>query len=257
VKTQGGWIVLAAIVLGLVLIVVLFALPISKGRPWQGTFLIIDASAALAIITGGAVAIERILEIGWTIVDLTKGSDWPSGPEVKKINEYVVWIIKRVDDFATTEPKWQGITEQAQTMIGKLQDTAAKLATVTSNDDLSSAAALVDRQITELKARFPELSNQQGLNQMVNEVSMATNDLKSYLDTFSDNPTRKVISLFAGSIIGMVAAYLLWLNIYQAAIGGSTTAPSYWVPITGLVIGLGSNPTHEVIQAIKQYKSST
>jgi hypothetical protein len=28
------------------------------------------------------------------------------------------------------------------------------------------------------------------------------------------------------------------------------------VPLTGLIMGLGSNPTHEIIQAIQQYKQS-
>src|SRR4051794_24593124 len=48
-----------------------------------------DATAALAIITGAAVGIERALEAFWTYIGLTKHSWWPVNVMQAQINNLV------------------------------------------------------------------------------------------------------------------------------------------------------------------------
>jgi hypothetical protein len=112
-----------------------------------------------------------------------------------------------------------------------------------------------------------------------NASSVATTALQ-VVGAFKDNPGRRVLSLTLGATVGIAVAGYTGLNVFLAAaqstpqttsiasaapgqpsVGRSPAAPSPLdgqpgVLLTGLIIGLGSGPTHEVIKILQQTKQS-
>ena len=78
-------------------------------------------------------------------------------------------------------------------------------------------------------------------------------DLTTFLATFQDNPARRLLSIYAGCLIGLGIAVVLRLDLFQSPAGTGTAALT--TVLSGLVLGLGSNPTHEIIQAIQAFKT--
>jgi len=82
--------------------------------------------------------------------------------------------------------------------------------------------------------------------------------------TFKDNPGRRLISICAGAILGLIAAWALGLDAFQAAyqappgdvVGGVPPQWQWGIAVTGLLMGLGSTPTHEVIKLVQEVKKS-
>jgi hypothetical protein len=72
------------------------------------------------------------------------------------------------------------------------------------------------------------------------------------------------MSLYAGAVLGLVAAAVLGLDAIQAVFGGVPSGllagKAYaWLPgigaaVTGLAMGAGATPTHELIKALKEAK---
>ena len=88
--------------------------------------------------------------------------------------------------------------------------------------------------------------------------------MNEFVQTFEDNPARRLMSLHAGAVLGLIAAGLLGLDAIQAVFEG---VPSGWLAgksysllpgigaaVTGLAIGAGATPTHELIKALKEVK---
>jgi len=94
------------------------------------------------------------------------------------------------------------------------------------------------------------------LSQGAAAAKTAIADLSGAVSAFSNNPARKLISLFAGAILGIVLAALTHVDLFRASgIADTQLGPFQWgVAITGVVMGLGSNPAHELINAITQFK---
>jgi hypothetical protein len=58
-------------------------------------------------------------------------------------------------------------------------------------------------------------------------------------------------------MLGLILAGVFGLDVFQAVLEGAKESQKKWqIIFTGLMIGLGSNPTHEVIRAIQEYKKS-
>jgi hypothetical protein len=106
-----------------------------------------------------------------------------------------------------------------------------------------------------------------------------------FVAAFRENPARRVLSLSLGTTIGLVVSGLFGLNIFVAAAAAPAPDPATetairsasvvpvaegtvepqepslldgvgGVLLTGLIIGLGSGPTHEVIRLIQESKRS-
>lgn len=86
-------------------------------------------------------------------------------------------------------------------------------------------------------------------------ANSAISGLQGFLATFNDNPGRRLISLYLGSILGLVVAGLFGLDVFQATLDNSVY-PLLSIILTGILIGLGANPTHEVIRVIQEFKMS-
>ena len=130
----------------------------------------------------------------------------------------------------------------------------------------------------DARARAFVKSNDLGarMGQAVNVAGAAVKSVGSFVATFKDNPGKTLLSLEVGVLIGIGVAAALQLDVFQAvlqpdaktdevfawangltfeAIAASILGAKFFgVVATGILIGLGSNPTHEAIQSLKQYK---
>jgi predicted benzoate:H+ symporter BenE len=82
-KQTWGWFA------GLSLMLLLVMLWIAWRPPTPPNIGFENPAAVLAIATAGAVAIERIIEIIWTIIGSTKGSFWPLNVVGQQIDRFV------------------------------------------------------------------------------------------------------------------------------------------------------------------------
>lgn len=93
------------------------------------------------------------------------------------------------------------------------------------------------------------------------------------ISTFSDNPARRVLSVVVGATLGMLVAGFFGLNLFLAIAqepdesgnaGGQSEAKcaldnpteclteEAGIVVTGVILGLGSNPTHEIISGLRK-----
>src|SRR5207244_2208268 len=101
-------------------------------------------------------------------------------------------------------------------------------------------------------------------------AGVAVSGLTDFVATFKDNPGRRLYSVLLGVVIGVLVAAVFGLDLFAAIQSAPVAAgapavksgslfdplPSLGIAVTGLVMGLGSNPTHEVIRAIQEFKKA-
>ena|SRR5215212_943798 len=127
------------------------------------------------------------------------------------------------------------------------------------------------RAVASLNQIYPQLES---------TASAAHETLASgakFFQTFQDNPARRLMSLFAGAVLGLIVAEALGLDVIQATVGdpftgGSwplqpvfdalgikpiTVFPNLGTAVTGIAMGLGANPTHELVKALQERKQRT
>ena len=250
--------VLLAVAIGLVIIGI--------GNAQQTT----QAVATVAFITGAAVGIERVIEGFWNLLGSNIGVYWPMTSISKQVHELELELADAMGPFQST--LGTALT-QAQATAGQLPAylTSAQTdmdamrrrfddirAHAPSNQRMQLLAAAASQSVnflvTKYEAYLPQLRNGVAL------ADTAIGGMQDFLATFKDNPGRRLLSLYLGALLGLVLAYLFKLDVFAAVNTGATapaplpTSAGLRVAFTGLLIGLGSNPTHEVIQVLQQYK---
>lgn len=228
-----------------------------------------DASSALAFVGGAAVAIERIIETAWTFLGASLGSYWPLGAVQKQAASLVGDMNKALRPFHdrikaeldAMEEKGKLSAEEVargKQEIDHLKTRFDELSKMSiDNQKLELLAASAAQNVNQLFARYRELTGE--LERAGAAASTAIGSIQTFVASFKDNPGRRVISLYAGAILGVAVAGVFGLDLFQAVLEpgpGGLPYPSLRVVLTGLVIGLGSNPTHEVIRAVQEYKTS-
>lgn len=137
-------------------------------------------------------------------------------------------------------------------------------------NDLAATATKTMNQIAETASEVSgQLSN--SLLTTADTIAGAANRSADIVASFSDNPARKVLSLMIGSVLGIAVASFMGLNLFLAILevptadsavdansglcGGGPAAcldGRAGILVTGLIIGLGASPTHEVIKALQR-----
>jgi hypothetical protein len=232
---------------------------------------ILSSAVTLSIVGAAAVGIERVIEAFWTVIGLTKGTFWP----LNKISEQVDGLVSQLNTslgpfferaIAETEKAAKSANKtaaeiaaikkeltDAQTQLNAQIEEIKKLAP--GSQQVQMIAAATNRSISLLKDKFPELGE-------VAKIALdGVNSLNTFVGTFNDNPGRRLISIFAGSFIGLVVATAMRLDLFHAAWDApkSKYMPAKFaigVAFTGLVMGLGATPTHEIIKSIQEFKKS-
>lgn len=257
-----GW--MAVTIAGMLLLLGAMALVSLVARAPNAGFA--NSATALAAITAATVGIERVLEVFWTAIGMTLGSFWP----LTRVHELMQRFTARLD--TELEP----VYKQAKQAIGQVSQTEQwgeqritlaekeiedikksllqfqNLAPNSQHVNFMIAAAT--RAIGDIEAKYPSIST---TTQAAKQVIAITSDI---LDSFKDNPGRRLISIYLGAILGLAVAGLTGMDVFQATgtapTAGATLFPGIGVALTGLMMGLGSNPTHELIRTLQEIKKS-
>ncbi len=226
-----------------------------------------NAGAVLTFVTLASVGIERVLEGFWTFIGLTKGTFWPFNAISQQITNLSSELDKTLDPFyqqltqvveeAKNANNW---TDQqynnAKKQIDDLRTSVKQIKTLAPGSPQATAVASAASQlIGTLQKQYPTLDT---LATFANE---SISGLANFIVTPVDNLGRRFISLFVGVALGLLLTGVLRLDlvaaIFQSSTGSLFNFKFYWgVVFTGVVIGLGSNPTHEVIRVLQQFKNN-
>jgi len=227
-----------------------------------------NAGEVLTFITLASVGIERILEGFWTYIGLTKGTSWPFGAfsqlvesmstELNQVLNPFYKQLTQVVDEAKTENNW---TDQEYTAAKKqVADLQAAIDQITKlapgSPQATALASAASQLISNIQKKYPTLDT---LATFANE---AISGFANFIVTPVDNLGRRFISLFAGVVLGLLLTGALRLDLVQAIFQSPTfgNLPGlhfYWgIVFTGIAMGLGSNPTHEVIRALQEFKKN-
>jgi hypothetical protein len=261
ITTIGGLAV--AVALGLVW---LFHAPSNNGFA--------DASAALAFVGAAAIGIERTIEGFWTIVGATGGTFWPLSAVNKQVGTLVDDLnvaMKSFHDTATNrlqdtadavagaQKTFKRISDEKESLDKSLEGVTQRLTALAAgprdNQRLQLLAATASQNVSYVSALYGETIPD--LQRAGRAANAAINGLQDFIATFKDNPGRRLVSLFLGVLAGLVIAGCLGLDLVTASLESNAPTGSraaFNIVVTGILIGLGSNPTHEVIRAIQEYK---
>jgi hypothetical protein len=249
----------------LIFAVVCLAVWFIPKKPNQG---FADATATLTFITGAAIAIERVIETVWTIVGGIKGTYWPlnaihsqvQGMEadlntaMRPFHEQMTAELDKLAQGGKLAEEGLARAKREVTRMKERFDEILKLTPDNQRTQLLAAAA--SQNVAYLYKKYGEVVP--GLEEAVDTANAAINGLQDFLSSFKDNPGRRLISIYLGAAIGVVVAGIFNLDVFQAVLETPAPANSAGlagrVILTGLVMGLGSNPTHEVIRSIQVYK---
>jgi hypothetical protein len=245
-----------------------------------------SAAAVLTVVTLVAVGIERVIEIGWTIVGQIGrlGAWWP-------VNQMKTRAEELETALNTQLATLQGETDKLLTAAKKVSSDLAPRIKATKDwieqaqgqIKILQAQAPGDQRIHLIAANAQSALNRTSLtlkdpklDETLKIADQAIDSLLDFTAAFKENPARRLISLYVGMWLGLFVALLLRLDLFCAASGVGKCEPQglklvlpllgtnltipllpYWpVALTGLLIGLGSSPTHEVIKYIQESKKS-
>lgn len=253
-----------------------------------------DTSEALTLISAAAVLIERLIELLWGLLGQSRrfGGWWPLDAVVSAVQRYetqtnaafaepvarltadfdaAVLAVGLADEevtdaevrFAAVKAAAHAAGERFSARLAALEDLApgsTRLAVV------SKAAQNGYRDIeTAIDTAFETASEAQAavVPRLKAGLAAAHDGAQAALDVveaFADNPARKVASLLLGMSAGVVVTGALGLNMVVSVLGSGAAAGlglldgRLGVLVTGLVVGLGANPTHEAIKALSRLK---
>ncbi|MDQ3900551.1 MAG: hypothetical protein M3319_08930 [Actinomycetota bacterium] len=257
-----------------------------------------NSAAALTFITAAAVGIERAIEAAWTLVGSLSGSYWPLNVmsrqvdgmvkdldcAVQPIYEKAQQALREIEGEETWAQGAIAEIEQFKRRFNELRD-LVRAAPDNQRVQLLAAAAsqnvnyLEQRYRAYLPDRLQALATAGGqaaageakrlmaiaqayapdFDRAKGTAKEAINGLQDFVASFKDNPGRRLISLYAGALLGLGLAGIFGLDLFQAALQlpqANVAHPQLDIILTGVIIGLGSNPTHEVIRAIQEYKKN-
>lgn len=228
----------------------------SKTSPPAAT----NVTAVFALAGAVAVGIERLLEAMWTFVDGLADEWWPLswiGGEARKKVQALDTALQPAYTAASAAldaavQQGKETKEAANTLKQEIGVLHAGIDQVTALAKQGSSAylpPLVSQASTALSA-FQAKCGVAG--NIIDTSNQALTDLADFVDRFQENPGRRLLSLSAGVILGLCVVSVLQLNLFSGLIANSVGG----MVMTGFVVGLGANPTHEVIQAIQAYKAS-
>lgn len=219
-----------------------------------------DTASTLTIIGVVAVGIERVIELIWSIICSFKGEGaFELDQEKKKITESIISSVRnlatKADELLTGVSGAAGIRGVTQ-MVNetKLNLIGAKIAYQKIQDSMLKAETDITKTGVANQVNADKIKE---LKDYVDLTSQSITILSGFLSTFNDNPVRRIFSIVWGMSLGIFVATLLGLNVFKATLETSVTtgmSGALEIFLTGLVLGLGASPTHEVIEILKQIK---
>jgi len=263
--SKGG--IWALVVLGIVLL----GLTIGVASIEVPTIDQTNAATILGLVTAGAVGIERALEGFWTMVGMSRlGNWWPLKPIGERLDEFVDQLNTPLNDFyQRAQAQMETASEATANFRPWLEDKDTYLRELSSHirdlqqlapgsREAQAIAARASRAVVGLEKHYPQLRSYAA------SANKALASVNEFVQTFEDNPARRLLSLYAGAVLGLLMAGLLGLDVVQAVYGGVPSGglvevvyeglPGIGAAATGLVMGFGATPTHEVIKTLQETK---
>jgi hypothetical protein len=243
-----------------------------------------DAAAVLAFASLLAIGIERVVEFGWLIVDAAKGFGgyFPLNVLMQQFREVdaqtdalmgdVFKGTRKVLDDAIAVGKEAGeAVESLETTARQLdlqrRNLEARLTEVRKlapgSGRLATTADIVEQLSTSMHAAVVGIGKAD--DAVTDAIVAARASAKTALEVITavgDNPSRRIASLLVSSGLGILVAGFVGVNLFKAVLDqsqGSAEAVLFGklgVVVTGLVLGLGSGPTHELVKGLQRYKDS-
>jgi hypothetical protein len=220
-----------------------------------------EAGAAIALVGSIAVGIERVQELFWSLVDFNVGPGWPFGILTRPIRDLTTQVGSVLPSYFTqaneflTKTRAEGTLAQeklasleadlisAQEQLGKLNqglpaDSAAR-------GFVSSFTSRLQRIQGVLPVGDAVVSTGQG----------AIDILDNLLAKMQSNPGRRSIGMLAGTILGMIICAVLDVDMLSAIFGATYSGFQLGIVATGILVGLGADPTHQVIRLLEEAKN--
>jgi hypothetical protein len=244
-----------------------------------------DAASVLALISLAAVAIERSIEGVFSALASRLGEWWPLrivrdefdafqastnavlGPvttdtlaALTAARAALAEGDPLLDEYDATVAR---VVAEHDRLAGQLLDVTHKLAPGSAR---LARLGEINSEMTATLARAQALSataTAEARNALL-ITRQASERASMIISSFADNPARRVASIVMGASIGMVVAGAMGVNLFAATLNppdGSAElagllAGKVGVLLTGIVIGLGSSPTHEVVKSLQAYKDA-
>jgi hypothetical protein len=219
----------------------------------------------------------------WTTITSFLGEWWPLSIVRQQVDELTSGLDPIVSTFyrdatkavdllaaqgkltaAGLETAKAELAKQQQAIDGRLAE-LRRLAPDSQRAQLM--AATVAQGVAVFDAKFSAFSDE--AQRTVNVANQATQGVGDFLATFKENPGKRLISIWAGVLAGLAVSTALGLDLFQAvfapeattgvtaaAAGRIATPDPAGIVVTGIVIGLGASPTHEIIRVLQEIKKA-
>ena len=264
-KPTGEWSALRFALFGTVLLVLAFSAVTLLAEPNK-----MDNTTTLGVITGAAVVIERVIEMFWLVMSFKVGSWWPLNGVTSRINSQIealnenylrAFVAEAQKKLKEAVDAGTATAEDIAAATRALTDLTAALdgwrAAAPDNQRLRALVAVVSDRVTYLGGKLMGLSDTAGV------AVMAVTSILNFVESFRDNPAKRLISMYLGALIGVPVCGVLGLDLFRAALDTSPQVRGFGmldlhlgVAVTGLVVGLGAGPTHEVIRLLTEIKKN-
>jgi hypothetical protein len=245
-----------------------------------------DSASVLAFVSLTAVAIERSIEGFFTLISSRAGQWWPLSVVTSEFDTFEHQTNAVLGDVVTkTLAGLEGAKAAAASNDWKLAEIQRAIDTVTAEHArLSAQLTDVTTKLAKGSSRLARVGEiQTGMSATLHRAhavaTTATSEAQAALEaasdaadrasliiaSFQDNPARRIASFAIGAGLGMLLAGGVGLNRFLATLGAAAAeggaaqqaiAGTLGIVLTGIVIGLGSAPTHEVVKALQAYKEN-
>jgi hypothetical protein len=243
-----------------------------------------DAAGVLAFASLLAIGIERVVEFGWLIVDAAKrfGGYFPLNVLMQQFGEVDAQTDKLLGKlFEDTQEVLKhtiAVGKQAGDAVDEIEGTVKQLDLQRKNlgarltevrklapgsGRLATTADIIEQLSTSMHTALVGIGK---ADEAVTDAIVATrSSAKTALEVITavgDNPSRRIASLLVSSGLGILVAGFVGVNLFKAVLDqsqGPAEAVLFGkagVIVTGLVLGLGSGPTHELVKGLQRYKDS-
>ena len=116
-------------------------------------------------------------------------------------------------------------------------------------------ASGVEQKLRDLQKNYPLDNNK--IDTILKTIKGGTKDFEDFVNSFKDNPGRKLVSLYIGTLLGLALAWVLGIDLLATVLkAGQNHSVALGIIIAGVVMGLGSSPAHEIIQGIQDWRKS-
>lgn len=244
-----------------------------------------DAASVLTFASLLAVGIERTVEFVWLLVDAARplGGYFPLNVLMKQFAEVDTQTDRLLGEmFDRTRTVLDQVigtgdrtAEEVATIRAKLDEVEAQRVNLAARFEqvrklapgsgrLGATAAIADEVSTSMHAALNGLGDAAVATQLaIVTVRSSAQTALEVIAALGDNPSRRIASLLFGASLGMLATGMIGVNLFEATLGDlAPGAPELvlagrlGVVITGIIVGLGSGPTHEVVKGLQRYKEA-